>query len=149
MKGDGLAMIKEFKEFIAQGSAIDLAIGIIIGTAFTGIVNSLVEDVIMPPLGLLIGKVDFSHLFINLSGTDYATLAEAQRAGAPTINYGLFINTIISFLIIAFVIFMIVKQVNRFRPEQEEDAPMKECPYCLSEIPEMASKCAHCTSDVS
>lgn len=145
-------MIKEFKEFIMRGNVMELAIGIIIGTAFTGIVNSLVEDVVMPPLGLLIGKVDFSNLFLNLSGTEYATLAEAQEAGAATINYGMFINTIISFLIIAFVIFIIVKQINRFSPKQEEETEeisTKECAYCLSEIPIKATKCAHCTSDVS
>lgn len=152
IEGGHGTMFKEFKAFIARGNVIELAIGIILGTAFTNIVNSLVEDIIMPPLGLFIGKVDFNHLFINLSGKDYATLAAAQAAGAATINYGLFINTIISFLIVSFAVFVIIKPINRFRSKQEEQSqeiPTKACPYCLSEIPVKATKCAHCTSDIN
>jgi large conductance mechanosensitive channel len=139
----------EFKTFIMQGSVLDLAIGIIIGVAFNDVVKSLVNDVIMPPIGRLLNNVDFSNLFINMSGGHYNSLAEAQAAGAATINYGLFINTVINFLIVALVIFLIVKQVNRIR-RQSEAAPAepttKECPYCLSTIPIKATRCAQCTS---
>lgn len=142
-------MFKEFKEFAMRGSVIDLAIGIIIGTAFGKIVTSFVNDLIMPPIGLLLGKVDFSNLFINLSGKDYQTLAEAKAAGAATVNYGMFINTVLDFLIVAFVIFFIVRQINRLK-RQEEAAPAttKECPYCFTEIPLKAFKCPHCTADI-
>jgi large conductance mechanosensitive channel len=139
----------EFKTFIMQGSVLDLAIGIIIGVAFNDVVKSLVNDVIMPPIGRLLNNVDFSNLVINMSGGHYNSLAEAQAAGAATINYGLFINTVINFLIVALVIFLIVKQVNRIR-RQSEAAPAepttKECPYCLSTIPIKATRCAQCTS---
>jgi large conductance mechanosensitive channel len=141
--------VKEFREFISRGSVIDLAVGIIIGTAFTGIVNSLVNDVIMPPIGLLLGDVDFSNLYINLSGDSYDSLAAAQEAGAATLNYGQFINTVINFLIIAFVIFVLIRQINRIKRE-EEAAPAepttKDCPYCLSAIPIAATRCPQCTS---
>ncbi|OPX85127.1 MAG: Large-conductance mechanosensitive channel [Pelotomaculum sp. PtaB.Bin104] len=142
-------MFKEFKEFAMRGSVIDLAIGIIIGTAFGKIVTSFVNDLIMPPIGLLLGKVDFSNLFINLSGKDYQTLAEAKAAGAATINYGMFINTVLDFLIVAFVIFFIVRQMNRLK-RQKEAAPAttKECPYCFTEIPLKAAKCPNCTADI-
>lgn len=141
--------VKEFREFISRGSVIDLAVGIIIGTAFTGIVNSLVNDVIMPPIGLLLGDVDFSNLYINLSGDSYDSLAAAQEAGAATLNYGMFINTVINFLIIAFVIFVLIRQINRL--QREEEAPpaeptTKDCPYCLSAIPIAATRCPQCTS---
>jgi large conductance mechanosensitive channel len=144
-------MIKEFQEFINRGSVLDLAVGIIIGTAFKDIINSLVNDIIMPPIGLILGQVDFSSLYINLSGTEYETLAAAQEAGAATINYGLFINTIINFLIIAFVVFLIVRQVNRM--QREEEAPpaeptTKECPYCRTEIAIEATRCPNCTSQL-
>ena len=145
-------MLQEFKEFIMRGNALDLAIGVIIGAAFGNIVSSLVNDILMPPIGLLLGQVDFSGLFIDLSGQGYATLAAAQEAGAPTLNYGLFINNVIDFLIIAFVIFIVVKQVNRFT-KQEEEAPAepttKTCPYCATEIPIAATRCPHCTSELS
>jgi large conductance mechanosensitive channel len=140
-------MLKEFKKFIARGNVIDLAIGVIIGGAFNSIVQSLVNDVIMPPIGLIAGKVDFAQLYINLSNVSYPTLTAAQEAGAPTINYGLFINNIINFLIVAFVIFLLVRQINKLKPEAEPPAPKtKKCPFCLSEIPLAATRCPNCTS---
>ena len=143
-------MFKEFKEFIMRGSVLDLAIGVIIGGAFGKIVSSLVSDVIMPPIGLLLGKVNFTDLYINLSGTEYPSLAAAQEAGAPTLNYGLFLNSILEFLIIALVIFLIVKQVNRMmKPKEAPAAPAtKTCPFCQSEIAIKATRCPHCTSEL-
>jgi large conductance mechanosensitive channel len=142
-------MLKEFKEFAMRGNVLDMAVGIIIGAAFGRIVSSFVNDVIMPPIGMLMGKVDFSSLFFNLSGTSYATLAEAKKAGAPVIAYGAFLNTILDFIIVAFVIFLLIRQVNRFK-RQREAAPTttKECPYCLSVIPLKASRCGHCTAQL-
>jgi len=144
-------MIKEFKEFIMRGSVLDLAIGVIIGGAFGKIIASLVSDVLMPPIGMLLGKVDFSNLFINMSGGSYASLADAQKAGAATLNYGLFINNVINFLIIALVIFIIIKQVNRFtKPALAPATPTtKECPFCYSNIPIKATRCPNCTSQLN
>jgi large conductance mechanosensitive channel len=142
-------MLKEFKEFAMKGNVLDMAIGVIIGGAFGKIVTSLVSDVLMPPLGLLLGKVDFSSLFLNLSGSPQPSLAAAKAAGAPTVNYGVFLQTVLDFIIIAFVIFMIVKQVNRLKTPAAPSAPTtKDCPLCLSTIPIKATKCAHCTSSV-
>ncbi len=144
-------MLKEFKEFAMRGNVMDLAIGVIIGGAFGKITTSLVNDVIMPPIGLLLGKVDFSNLYINLSGGSYISLAQAREAGAVTINYGLFINTLIDFLIIAFVVFMLVRQVNRLQKSEPEPAPApatKECPFCLSSISIKATRCPQCTSNI-
>ena len=142
-------MLKEFKEFAMRGSVLDLAIGVIIGAAFGKIVTSFESDVLMPPIGLLLGKVDFANLFISLSGAHYDTLKAAKDAGAATINYGLFIQTVIDFLIIAFVIFMIVKQVNRMKRPLAEEAPStKDCSYCASSIPMKAVRCPHCTSEL-
>ena len=143
-------MLQEFKKFALQGNVLDMAIGIIIGAAFGKIVSSLVSDVLMPPIGLLVGKIDFSTLFINLSGQAYATLSEAKAAGAPTINYGLFLNNVIDFLIVAFVIFLMVKQINRLkRKEAPAPAPTaRDCPRCLSAVPLRATRCAFCTSDL-
>jgi len=142
-------MWKEFKEFALRGNVIDLAIGIIIGGAFGKIVTSLVNDVIMPPIGALLGQVNFSSLFIDLSGKGYTTLAAAQEAGAPTINYGVFINTIIDFLLIALVLFFIIRAINKLQKPKPVEAPAtKKCPYCLSDIPEKATRCPHCTSQV-
>ncbi len=142
-------MLKEFKEFAMRGNVLDMAIGIIIGAAFGKIVSSIVSDVIMPPIGLLLGKVDFSKLYINLSGQHYDTLKQAQEAGAATINYGVFLNTLIDFVIVAFVIFLLVKQINRLK-RQPAPVPVstKECPHCLSVIPLKASKCGFCTSNL-
>jgi large conductance mechanosensitive channel len=144
-------MWKEFKEFIMRGNVLDMAVGIIIGAAFGKIVTSFVNDVLMPPLGLLMGKVDFSNLFLTLSGQSFATLEEAKKAGAVTLRYGLFINTIIDFLIVAFAIFLVIKQVNRLKrqPEPAPAAPAtKECPFCLSVIPIKATRCPQCTSEL-
>ena len=144
-------MLKEFKEFIMRGNVLDMAIGIVIGGAFGKIVTSLVNDILMPLIGVLLGGVDFASLFINLSGKPYATLADAKAAGAATINYGLFLNTIIDFVIVAFVIFLLIRAVNRLRRQQEAPpaAPTtKECPYCLSSIPIKATRCANCTSQL-
>jgi large conductance mechanosensitive channel len=141
-------MFKEFKEFALKGNVIDLAIGIIIGAAFNKVIQSLVNDIIMPPVGMLMGKMDFSALFINLSGKPFETLAEAKKAGAATLNYGLFINTMVDFLIMAFVVFIMVKQINRLKREIPSASPpeTKECPFCLSTVPLAAKRCAQCTS---
>jgi large conductance mechanosensitive channel len=142
-------MLKEFKAFAMRGNVLDMAVGIIIGAAFGRIITSLVGDVIMPPIGLLLGKVDFSSLFLNISGTSYPTLAAAKAAGAATINYGSFLNTVIDFLIVAFVIFLIVRQVNRWSKPAPTAAPTtKECPYCVSSIPIKATRCPNCTSEL-
>ncbi|MBI5290262.1 MAG: large conductance mechanosensitive channel protein MscL [Chloroflexi bacterium] len=143
-------MLKEFRAFIARGNVVDLAIGVIIGGAFGKIVTSLVNDIIMPPIGLILGNVNFSDLFISLTGRSFASLAEAQAAGAPTLNYGVFLNTVIDFLIVAFVVFLLVKQINRMKkPEPAPAAPAtKDCPYCLSAIPLKATRCPHCTSEL-
>jgi large conductance mechanosensitive channel len=144
-------MLKEFKEFAMRGNVVDMAVGIIIGAAFGTIVKSLVNDVIMPPIGLLLGKVDFSNLFIVLKGGDvsYNTLAEAQAAGAITLNYGAFINTIISFVIVAFSVFLVIKNINRLKKEEPAPTPTtKECPYCFSVIPIKATRCGFCTSSL-
>lgn len=143
-------MFKEFKEFALKGSVLDLAIGVVIGAAFGKIVTSLVDDVLMPPLGMLIGAVDFSNLFINLSGQPVASLDAARKAGIPVIAYGNFINTLISFLIIAFAIFLVVRQINRMRRGPATEAlPTKECPYCTSVIALKATRCPACTSDLT
>jgi len=149
-------MLKDFKTFVLRGNVMDLAIGVILGAAFGTIVKSLVSDVIMPPIGLLLGGVDFSNLFILLKAGSptppYASLADAQAAGAVTVNYGVFVNAIVSFMIVAFVIFLLVCSMNRMT-QKEEAAPAepttKECPYCLSTISIEATRCAHCTSDLS
>jgi large conductance mechanosensitive channel len=142
-------MLKEFKDFAMRGNVLDMAIGVIIGGAFGKIVSSLVSDVLMPPIGLLMGKVDFSSLFINLSGTPQPSLTAAKAAGAPTINYGVFLQATFDFIIIAFVIFMLVEQVNRLKKEPTAGPPTtKDCPQCLSTIPIKATRCAHCTSNM-
>jgi len=143
-------MLKEFKEFAMKGNVLDMAIGVILGGAFGKIVSSLVSDILMPPIGLLMGRVDFSSLFINLSGQPQPSLAAAKSAGVPTINYGVFFQTVLDFVIIAFVIFMVVKQVNRFKKPDALPAPpsTKPCPYCLSQIPLKAIRCSYCTSDL-
>jgi large conductance mechanosensitive channel len=143
-------MFKEFKTFILRGNVLDLAIAVIIGGAFGKIVTSFVNDIIMPPIGLLLGKVDFSKLFLNLSGTPYKTLAEAQSAGAPTLNYGIFLNTVIDFLIVSFIIFLVIRTANRFQPVKtpSPEPTTKECPYCISTIPIKATRCPNCTSQL-
>ncbi len=154
--GEGEEMLKEFREFAMKGNVVDMAVGIIIGAAFGSIVNSLVADVIMPPVGLLIGNIDFGNLFVVLRegkvAGPYGSLAAAKTAGAVTVNYGAFINTIISFLIVAFSVFLLVRSINRLRKQQEEipsESPAtRECPFCLSAIPAKAVRCAHCTSEL-
>lgn len=142
-------MFKDFKEFVMRGNVLDLAVGIILGAAFGKIVSSLVSDMLMPPIGMLMGKLDFSSLFLSLDGKTYASLQAAKAAGAATLNYGLFVNTIIDFLIVAFAIFVLVKQVNRLKRQEPAAAPAtKNCPFCLSAIPLAATRCAHCTSEL-
>ena len=143
-------MWKEFRQFASRGNVIDLAVGVIIGAAFGKIVASLVADVIMPPIGLALGGVDFRNLYIALDGQTYATLADAQKAAAPTINYGIFLNTVFEFLIVAFVVFLIIRQMNRMMPPPVTAPadPPKTCPFCASQIPLAARKCPHCTSQL-
>jgi len=143
-------MFKEFKEFAMRGNVLDMAVGIVIGAAFGQIVTSFVQDVLMPPIGTLLGHVDFSNLFVSLSGTHYDTVAAAKAAGAATLNYGLFLNTVINFLIVAFAVFLLVRQVNRFtaKPAPVAAPTTRDCPYCLTPVPLKATKCAHCTSEL-
>jgi large conductance mechanosensitive channel len=144
-------MLKEFKEFAMRGPVLDLAIGVILGAAFGKIVSSMVNDILMPPIGLLLGHIDFSNLFINLWGTHYDTLAEAKKAGAVVIGYGVFLNTVLEFLIVAFAVFLLVRQINKLKkPVAVPAAPStKECPFCLSGIPLKATRCPQCTSNLS
>jgi large conductance mechanosensitive channel len=142
-------MLKEFREFAMRGNVIDLAVGVIIGAAFGKIVSSLVNDIIMPPLGLILGQVDFSNLFVSLSGKSYASLAEAKAAGAATLNYGVFINNVIDFLIVAFAVFLLVRGVNRLYHAPAPPPPSTHpCPYCLTAVPLAATRCPACTSDL-
>ncbi|MBU2623657.1 MAG: large conductance mechanosensitive channel protein MscL [Proteobacteria bacterium] len=143
-------MFKEFKAFIMRGNVLDLAIAVIVGGAFGKIVTSLVNDIIMPPIGLVLGKVDFSNLFLNLSGTPYASVAEAKKAGIPTINYGIFFNTLIDFVIVALVIFFVIRFANKLQRTKPAPAPAatKECRHCLSVISIKATRCPHCTSEL-
>jgi large conductance mechanosensitive channel len=144
-------MLKEFKEFAMRGNVLDMAIGIIIGAAFGKIVSSFVADIVMPPVGMLMGQVDFSQLFIALNGQHYDTLAAAKEAGVATLNYGLFVNTILDFLIVAFAVFLLVRAVNSAKRKQEAapaEPTTKKCPRCLFEIPIAATRCGYCTTDV-
>lgn len=148
-------MLKEFREFAMKGSVLDMAIGIVIGASFGKIITSFVSDILMPPLGMLLGRVDFSNLFIDLSGQGFASLADAKAAGAATINIGLFINTVIDFLIVAFALFVVVRAINRAKavgakPAKGQPATptTKECPYCLSTVAIKAVRCPHCTSEL-
>ena len=144
-----MKVFKEFREFAMRGNVLDMAIGIIIGTAFGKIITSLVNDILMPPIGVLLGKVDFTNLFVNLSSQRYQHLAEAKAAGAAVINYGLFLNTIIDFIIVACAIFLLIRQVNRFKKEEEPVMPTtRDCPYCLSPVPLKATRCLHCISEL-
>ena len=144
-------MLNEFKTFILRGNVLDLAVAVIIGAAFGKIVTSLVNDILMPPIGLLLGNANFSHLFVNLGSKSYATLAEAQAAGAPTLNYGMFLNTVVDFLIVGMVIFLVIRAMNKL-PRRQAAPPAapttKECPYCRSSIALQASRCPHCTSQL-
>ena len=143
-------MLKEFKEFAIKGNVIDMAVGIVIGAGFGKIVSSFVSDILMPPVGLLVGKMDFSNMFISLSGKEYPSLKAAKDAGAATINYGIFLNTLLDFMIVAFAIFLLVRLVNRWRAAPPPaDPTTKECPFCVMTIPLMATRCGHCTSDLA
>jgi large conductance mechanosensitive channel len=145
-----MSMWKDFKKFALRGNVIDLAVAVIVGGAFGKITTSLVNDIIMPPIGLLLGKVNFTDLYINLSGKHYDSLADAQSDGAPTLNYGMFINTVLDFMIIAFAIFLVLRQLNRFKKNEPKPAPTtKECPHCLSDIPIKASRCKFCTAELA
>ena len=145
-----MTLTKEFREFAARGNVIDLAVGVIIGAAFGKIVTSLVNDIVMPPIGMIIGRIDFKNLFVALNGQQYASIADAQKAGAPTINYGIFLNTVLEFLIVAFIIFLMVRQLNRLKTPAPapptEDA--RDCPFCVSRISAKARRCPHCTSEI-
>ncbi|MEK6607686.1 MAG: large-conductance mechanosensitive channel protein MscL [Myxococcota bacterium] len=144
-------MLKEFREFAMRGNVLDMAIGVILGASFGKIVTSFVGDVLMPPIGLAVGKIDFSSLYVNLSGQHYASLDEAKKAGAATLRYGLFLNTVLDFVIVAFAIFLMVRQVNKLKrqPEPAPAAPItKDCPHCCSAIPLKATRCGHCTSQL-
>jgi large conductance mechanosensitive channel len=143
-------MAKEFREFAARGNVIDLAVGVIIGAAFGKIVTSLVSDIVMPPIGMALGRVDFKNLFVALDGQRYATLADAQKAAAATINYGVFLNTVLEFLIVAFVVFLLVRQINRLKTPEPTPATeeARDCPFCVSRISLKATRCPHCTSDL-
>lgn len=141
-------MIREFREFAMRGNVVDLAVGVIIGAAFGKIVSSLVNDVLMPPIGLIVGNIDFSNIFISLSAHQYATIAEAKAAGVPTINIGIFINNLVDFLIVAFVVFLLIRQINRFFPKPAPAVTTKDCPRCATAIPLAATRCPHCTSEL-
>jgi len=143
-------MLQEFKKFLMRGSVVDLAVGIVIGAAFTAIVTSFVNDLLMPPIGLLLGRVSFSDLFLSLDGRPYASLAAAKAAGAPTLNYGAFITAIINFLIVGFAVFLLVRTVNQLMapPAAPPPPPTRECPFCMAAIPRRAVRCPHCTSEV-
>ncbi|MFZ3199681.1 MAG: large-conductance mechanosensitive channel protein MscL [Candidatus Acidiferrales bacterium] len=140
-------MLKEFREFAMRGNVVDMAVGIIIGAAFGRIITSLVNDILMPPIGRLLGNVDFSNLFLNISGKTYPTLAAAKAAGAATINYGVFLNTVIDFVIVAFAIFLVIRQINRWNKPAPAPAT-KDCPYCFTAIPLPATRCPNCTSEI-
>jgi large conductance mechanosensitive channel len=143
-------MLKEFKEFAMRGSVVDLAVGVVIGAAFGKIVTSLVDDIIMPPIGRLVGHVDFSNLFVSLNGSHYDSLALAKAAGAPTVNYGLFLNNVVNFVIVAFAIFIVVQQMNRLKKPAPAAAPTtKPCPQCTMDIPLGAKRCPHCTAQLA
>lgn len=141
-----MSLAEDFKKFAMRGNVIDMAVGVIIGGAFGKIVTSVVNDIVMPPVGMLLGNVDFSNLFISLNGKEYATLDAAKKAGAPVLAYGSFLNTVIDFLILAFIIFMMIRQINKLTPAPAPKPEPRLCPYCKSEIADDATRCPHCTS---
>ena len=146
-------MLSEFKKFALRGNLVDLATGIVIGAAFTTVVSSFVADILMPPIGLALGRVDFQNLFVNLSGRQFESVAAAKAAGAATLNYGIFINQVINFLIVAFVVFLLIRQINRmnerlYGPATPAPVTTRECPFCVSAIPVKARRCPHCTSEI-
>ena len=141
-----MSLAEDFKKFAMRGNVMDMAVGVIIGGALGKIVTSVVNDIVMPPVGMLLGNVDFSNLFISLNGKEYATLEAAKKAGAPVLAYGSFMNTVIDFLILAFIIFMMIRQINKLTPEPAPKPEPRVCPYCKSEIADDATRCPHCTS---
>ena len=141
-----MSLAEDFKKFAMRGNVMDMAVGVIIGGAFGKIVTSVVNDIVMPPVGMLLGNVDFSNLFISLNGKEYATLDAAKKAGAPVLAYGSFLNTVIDFLILAFIIFMMIRQINKLTPAPAPKPEPRVCPYCKSEIADDATRCPHCTS---
>ena len=141
-----MSLAEDFKKFAMRGNVMDMAVGVIIGGAFGKIVTSVVNDIVMPPVGMLLGNVDFSNLFISLNGKEYATLEAAKKAGAPVLAYGSFMNTVIDFLILAFIIFLMIRQINKLTPESAPKPEPRVCPYCKSEIADDATRCPHCTS---
>ena len=142
-------MLKEFKEFALRGNMLDMAVGIVIGVAFGKIISSFVTDILSPPLGLLLGRADLANFFINLSGGSYATLAEAREAGAATLNYGILLNTVADFLLVSLTVFLLVRQVNRFKRREAAPPPSaRECPFCVSSVSLRATRCPHCTSEL-
>ena len=143
-----MSFYDDFKKFAMRGNVVDLAVGVIIGGAFGKIVSSLVSNVVMPPLGMLMGKVDFTNLFISLNGQNYATLEAAKKAGAPVIAYGSFLNTVLDFVILAFVVFCMIRQINKLMPEKPPAPDPRKCPYCKSAIADDATRCPHCTSQL-
>lgn len=143
-----MSLGEDFKKFAMRGNVMDMAVGVIIGGAFGKIVTSVVNDIVMPPIGMILGKVDFSNLFISLNGQEYATLDAAKKAGAPVLAYGSFINSVLDFLILAFIIFMMVRQINKLTPEPTPKPEPRLCPYCKSEIADDATRCPHCTSQL-
>ena len=143
-----MSLMSEFREFAVKGNMLELAIGVIIGGAFNKIVTSLVNDIIMPPIGLVLGQVDFSNRFLNLSGQHFHSLADAKASGAPTLNYGAFFNSVLDFFLVALTVFIVVKQINRLRRKHDAPPNTKECPYCISVIPLKAIRCAQCTSNL-
>ena len=142
-------MLKEFRDFALRGHVLELAVAVVLGTAFGRIISSLVDDILMPPFGLLLGGTDFRELFVDLSGVGHATLAAAEAAGAPVIRYGLFLNALVAFVIVAFALFLVIKQVNRLLPKRAAAPVMRDCPYCLSGVPLKATRCAHCTAQLT
>lgn len=142
-------MLKDFKAFVMRGNVLDMAVGIVIGAAFGKIISSFVEDILMPPIGLLLGRVDFSNLFVSLTGQAYTTVAAAKAAGAPTLNYGLFLNTMLNFLILAFAIFLLIRQMSRWQsPAEVPPRTTRDCPFCCTAVSLKATRCPHCTSDL-
>lgn len=141
-----MSLGEDFKKFAMRGNVMDMAVGVIIGGAFGKIVTSVVNDIVMPPIGMILGKVDFSNLFISLNGQEYATLEAAKKAGAPVLAYGSFLNSVLDFLILAFIIFIMIRQINKLTPEPEPKPEPRHCPYCKSEIADDATRCPHCTS---
>ncbi len=143
-----MSFMEDFKKFAVRGNVMDMAVGVIIGGAFGKIVTSAVNDIIMPPIGMALGKIDFKDLFVSLNGKEYASLELAKKAGAPVLAYGSFINTVMDFVILAFIVFMMIRQINKLKAEEPPAPPKRKCPFCKSEIADDATRCPHCTSEL-